>query len=81
MPVLLSSLIDAPAEELAGVLAADEWRCRLRDWLALIPDPRSRLGRWHLLEFVLGLAVCAFTAALARPGISAVAGLRACLAW
>jgi hypothetical protein len=27
------------------------------------PDPRSRLGRWHLLDFVLGLAVCAFTSA------------------
>jgi hypothetical protein len=63
MPVLLSSLIDAPAEELAGVLAVDESRCCLRDWLALVPDPRSRLGRWHLLDFVLGLAVCAFTAA------------------
>jgi hypothetical protein len=63
MPVLLSSLIDAPAEELAGVLAADESRCCLRGWLALVPDPRARLGRWHLLEFVLGLAVCAFTAA------------------
>jgi predicted transposase YbfD/YdcC len=63
MPVFLSSLIDAPAEELAGALAADESRCCLRDWLALVPDPRSRLGRRHLLEFVLGLAMCAFTAA------------------
>jgi hypothetical protein len=27
------------------------------------PDPRSPLGRWHPLEFVLALAVCAFTAA------------------
>jgi len=63
MPVFLSSLIDAPAEVLAGALASDESRCCLRDWLALVPDPRSRLGRWHLLEFVLGLAVCAFTAA------------------
>ena len=49
--------------ELAGVLAADESRCCLRDWLARVPDPRSRLGRWHLLEFVLALAICAFTAA------------------
>ena len=63
MPVFLSSLIDAPAEELAGALACGESRCCLRGWLALVPDPRSRLGRWHLLEFVLGLAVCAFTAA------------------
>jgi hypothetical protein len=63
MPVVLSSLIDAPAEELAGAFACDESRCCLRDWLALVPDPRSRLGRRHLLEFVLGLAVCAFTAA------------------
>jgi predicted transposase YbfD/YdcC len=29
----------------------------------LVPDPRSPLGRWHPLEFVLALAVCAFTAA------------------
>jgi len=63
MPVVLSSLIDAPAEGLAGAFACDESRCCLRDWLALVPDPRSRLGRWHLLECVLGLAVCAFTAA------------------
>ena len=37
MPVFLSSLIDAPAEELAGALASDESRCCLRDWLALVP--------------------------------------------
>ena len=63
MPVLLSSLIDVPAGELAGVLAADESRCCLREWLARVPDSRSRLGRWHPLEFVLALAICAFTAA------------------
>ena len=65
MPVLLSSLIDAPAGELPAVLAAadDASRCCLRDWLARVPDPRSRLGRWHPLEFVLALAICAFTAA------------------
>jgi hypothetical protein len=63
MPVLLSSLTGASEEELAGALAADESRCCLREWLALVPDPRSQLGGWHLLEFVLGLAVCAFTAA------------------
>ena len=63
MPVLLSSLISAPAGKLSGVLAADESRCCLRAWLARVPDPRSRLGRWHPLEFVLALAVCAFTAA------------------
>jgi len=57
--VLLSSLIDVPA----GVLAADESRCCLREWLARVPDPRSPLGRWHPLEFVLALAICAFTAA------------------
>ena len=34
MPVLLSPLIDVPAGELAGILAADESRCRLREWLA-----------------------------------------------
>jgi hypothetical protein len=57
-PVLLSSLIQAPAGELAGALAAgDEGprRC-LRDWLAQAPYPRSPPGRWHLLEYVLPLA-------------------------
>ena len=63
VPVLLSSLIDVPAGELAGALAADGSRCCLREWLARVPDPRSRLGRWHPLVFVLALAVCAFTAA------------------
>jgi predicted transposase YbfD/YdcC len=63
VPLLLSSLIDVPARELAGTLAADGSRCCLRGWLARVPDPRSRLGRWHPLAFVLGLAVCAFTAA------------------
>jgi DNA-binding transcriptional ArsR family regulator len=42
---------------------ADESRCSLREWLACVPDPRSRLGRWQPLVFVLALAVCAFTAA------------------
>jgi predicted transposase YbfD/YdcC len=65
VPVLLSSLIDVPADELPAVLAAgdDTSCCCLRDWLARVPDPRSRLGRWHPLEFVLALAICAFTAA------------------
>jgi predicted transposase YbfD/YdcC len=63
VPVLLSSLFDVPAGNLAGALAADESRCCLREWLARVPDPRSRLGRWHPLVFVLALAVCAFTAA------------------
>jgi len=63
VPVLLSSPIDIPAGELAEAIAADESRCCLREWLARVPGPRSRLGRWHPLEFVLGLAVCAFTAA------------------
>lgn len=64
MPVLLSSLIDTPSGGLAAVLSAgDAPRRCLRDWLALVPDPRSPLGRWHRLEFVLALAVCAFTAA------------------
>jgi hypothetical protein len=49
--------------ELARVLAADERRCCLREWLARVLDPRSRLGRWHPLEFVLAVAVCAFTGA------------------
>src|SRR5213596_1144592 len=62
-PVLLFSRIDVPAGKLAGVLAAGESRCCLREWLARVADPRSRLGRWHPLEFVLALAICAFTAA------------------
>ena len=28
-----------------------------------MPDPRSALGHWHQLEYVLALAVCAFTGA------------------
>ncbi|WP_300611798.1 ISAs1 family transposase [Trebonia sp.] len=64
MPALLSSLIDASRNDLSAVLAPDGAPCPcLREWLAGIPDPRSPLGRWHPLEFVLALAVCAFTAA------------------
>ena len=63
MPALLSSLINVPREELSAVLAPDGVpRPCLREWLAGVPDPRSPLGRWHPLEFVLALAVCAFTA-------------------
>jgi hypothetical protein len=64
VPALLSSLIDVSRDDLAAVLAADgAFRPCLRGWLARVPDPRSPLGRWHPLEFVLALAVCAFTAA------------------
>ena len=64
MPALLSSLINVARKELSAVLAPDGAPCPcLRDWLARVPDPRSPLGRWHPLEFVLALAVCAFTAA------------------
>lgn len=38
-------------------------RCCLRDWLRTVPDPRKRAGRRHALEFVLALAVFAFTSA------------------
>jgi hypothetical protein len=64
VPALLSSLVDVRRDELSAVLSADG-RCRpcLRGWLARVPDPRSPLGRWHSLEFVFGLAVCAFTSA------------------
>lgn len=64
MPVLPSSLIGVPRCDLSGALACDDasWGC-LRWWLVRVPDPRSRLGRWHPLEFVLALAVCAYTAA------------------
>jgi hypothetical protein len=30
--------------------------------LTWVCDPRSPLGRWHPLEFVLALTLCAFTA-------------------
>lgn len=64
MPALLSSLINVAREDLSPVLAPDGAPCPcLRGWLARVPDPRSPLGRWHPLEFVLALAVCAFTAA------------------
>jgi predicted transposase YbfD/YdcC len=64
VPALLSSLINASRDELSAVLAPAGAPCPcLREWLTGIPDPRSALGRWHLLEFVLALAVCAFTAA------------------
>jgi hypothetical protein len=64
VPALLSSLIDAPAGQLSGVVAADDAsRCCPREWLARVPDHRSVLGRRHPLEYVLALAICAFTAA------------------
>jgi len=65
VPALLSSLIDAPAGDLAGALTTgdDVSRRCLREWLAQVPDHRSVRGRRHPLEFVLALAICAFTAA------------------
>lgn len=64
-PVTLSSLITVPSDAISEALAVagDASRCCLRDWLRTVPDPRKRAGRWHRLEFVLALAVCAFTAA------------------
>ena len=64
MPVLLSSLIGMPPGQPGTWSAADSTsRCCLREWLAQVPDPRSAPGRWHPLEYILALAVCAFTAA------------------
>jgi predicted transposase YbfD/YdcC len=63
VPALLSSLIDVPRDGLSAVLAGEPSRLCLREWLLLVPDPRKRAGRWHPLEFVLALAVCAFTVA------------------
>lgn len=63
MPAVLSSLIDVPRDDLSAALASEPSRLCLREWLLLVPDPRKRAGRWHPLEFVLVLAVCAFTAA------------------
>jgi predicted transposase YbfD/YdcC len=45
------------------VPADDPAACvRLSSRLARVPDHRSRLGRWHPLPAVLGIAVCAVTA-------------------
>ena len=65
MPGLLSSLVKVPAGDLGGAIAAsgDSSRACLREWLAQVPDHRSVTGRWHQPEFVLALAICAFTAA------------------
>ena len=66
MPALLSSLIDVPSGQSGALAASDDVsRGCLREWLARVPDHRSVLGRRHPLESVLGLAVCAFTAARA----------------
>lgn len=65
VPASLSSLIAVPARDLSVSLSAGGARSRrcLREWLAVVPDPRKRAGRWHPLEFALAVAVCAFTAA------------------
>jgi predicted transposase YbfD/YdcC len=63
VPAFLSSLIDVPRDDLSAALASEPSRLCLRERLLLVPDPRKRAGRWHPLEFVLALAVCAFTAA------------------
>jgi predicted transposase YbfD/YdcC len=64
VPALLSSLIAVSRDDLSAALAReDPARPCLREWLARVPDPRKLKGRWHPLEFVLALAVCAFTAA------------------
>jgi hypothetical protein len=64
VPALLSSLIAVSRDDLSAALAREEPSCPcLREWLARVPDPRRPKGRWHPLEFVLALAVCAFTAA------------------
>ena len=72
MPALLSSLADVPRDDLSAALVGEPSRLCLREWLLLVPDPRKRAGRWHPLEFVLALAVCAFTAA-ARDSPAAIA--------
>jgi hypothetical protein len=61
---VLSSLTGIPSGDLSrAAAAADASRDCLREWLARVPGTRSRPGRWHRLEFVLALAVCACTAA------------------
>jgi hypothetical protein len=51
------------AQSGALAVADDASRGCLREWLALVSDRRSVLGQRHPLEYVLALAVCAFTAA------------------
>ena len=63
-PLSLPSLAGVCHDALSAAAAADGLaRPRLRERLASVPDPRSLPGRRHPLEFVLALAVCAFTAA------------------
>ena len=47
MPVLQSPLMDVPAGDLAGFLPLMNRALPAR----VRPDPRSRLGRWHPLQF------------------------------
>lgn len=77
MPAVLSSLIDVPRDGLSAALAVGPSRLCLRERLLLVPDPRKRAGRWHPLEFVLALAVCAFTAA-GHDSPTAIAEWAAC---
>jgi hypothetical protein len=68
VPVSLSSPIDVAFGELSESVADDEAdRVCLVDWGSRVPDPRSLLGRRHRLEFVLGVAVCAYTTAGHEP--------------
>lgn len=63
-PLRLSSLAGVCRDDLSATAAADGLaRPHLRERLASVPDPRSLPGRRPPLEFVLALAVCAFTAA------------------
>jgi hypothetical protein len=73
VPAPLTSLIDVPRDDLSAALAGEPSRLCLREWLLPVPDPRKRAGRWHPLEFVLALAVCAFTAA-GHDSPTAIAG-------
>ena len=59
-----SFLIDLPECQPGEEIACGLQECgRLRWWLGRVPDRRSRLGRWHPLPAVLGIAVCALTRA------------------
>ena len=57
MPAVVSSPIPAVLAKL-GPLDSD-WIADLRPYLASIPDPRSRRGRWYSLASILLLCVCA----------------------
>jgi hypothetical protein len=50
--------------------------CGLREWLARVPGHRSPLGRRHPPEYVLALAICAFTTAACMRDLGCKVGVK-----